>query len=178
MIGAGAGAASAVGSAAASGVGSLVTGILFGGFNPKYSKEHGRKIRYIQQKYAEAYGDSASGNGDPNTIIHNADPNSKLKMTTDGLRPANPFPDERAYEDALMMNFHPTPGHQGKYCASHATVSVGVIIQYQKNRCVDFDSVIVCDGYCQLFLAFYLTFAKSQEEQDICPWGCVCREAK
>ena len=141
MIGASAGAASAVGSAAASGVGSLVSGILFGGFNPKYSKEHCRKMRYIQQKYAEAYGDSASGNGDPNTIIHNADPNSKLKMTADGLRPANPFPDERAYDDALMMNFHPTPGHQGKFCASHATVSVGVIIQYQKNRYVPLEFI-------------------------------------
>ena len=131
---AGASAASAVGSAAASGVGSLVSGILFGGFNPKYKKEHCKKIRYIQQKYAEAYGEGGSGDGDLNSIIHSADPNSKLKMTPDGLRPANPFPDERAFDDALMMNFHPSAGHQGKFCASHANVSIGVIIQYQINR--------------------------------------------
>lgn len=134
MIGASASAAGAVGSAAASGVTSLVSGILFGNFNPNYKKEHQRKMRYIQQKYAEAYGESGSGDGDPNTIIHNRDPNSKLKMAIDGVKPANPFPDERAFEDALSMTFQPTPGHQGKFCASHASVSVGKIIQYQVDR--------------------------------------------
>lgn len=136
MLGASAGAsaASAVGSAAANGVGSLVSGILFGGFNPKYKKEHCKKMRYIQQKYAAAYTEGGSSEGDPNSVIHKADPNSKLKMTPDGQRPANPFPDERAFEDALTMSFHPSPGHQGKFCASHATVSIGVIIQYQVNR--------------------------------------------
>jgi hypothetical protein len=28
-------------------------------------------------------------------------------MTPDGLKPANPFPDERAFDDALVMNFYP-----------------------------------------------------------------------
>lgn len=138
MIGASAGAsaASAVGSAAANGVGALVSGVLFGGFNPRYSKEHCKKMRYIQQKYAEAYGDSGCGDGDPNTIIHNCDANSKLKMTPEGARPANPFPDERAFDEALTTSFHPSPGHQGKFCASHANASLGVIVQYQKNRCI------------------------------------------
>ena len=67
-------------------------------------------------------------------------------MTPDGKRPANPFPDERAFEDSLQMNFHPgkTPirlcdlhnmcvvsGHQGRFVASHAMAAIGVIIDYQ-----------------------------------------------
>lgn len=55
-------------------------------------------------------------------------------MTPDGLKPANPFPDERAFDDALVMNFYPVPGHQGKFCASHAKAALGVIIEYQNQR--------------------------------------------
>jgi hypothetical protein len=28
-------------------------------------------------------------------------------MNPDGTKPANPYIDERAFEDALQMNFHP-----------------------------------------------------------------------
>lgn len=55
-------------------------------------------------------------------------------MTPDGLKPANPFADERAFDDALVMNFYPVPGHQGKFCASHAKAALGVIIEYQNQR--------------------------------------------
>lgn len=47
-------------SGVASTVGSSIeyaaVGLLFGGFNPKYKKEERKKIRYIQSKYAQAYG--------------------------------------------------------------------------------------------------------------------------
>lgn len=62
------------------------------------------------------------------------DNDSRLKMTPDGLKPANPFGDERAFDDALVMNFYPVPGHQGKFCASHAKASIGVILEYQNQR--------------------------------------------
>lgn len=41
------------------------------------------------------------------THILHLDPNSKLLMNSTGTKPLNPFPDERAYEDSLVMNFHP-----------------------------------------------------------------------
>ena len=65
------------------------------------------------------------------------------------MKPANCFVDERAFDDALMMNFHPgndcfcvvtttnlsiVPGHQGKFCASHAKAALGMIIEYQNQR--------------------------------------------
>ena len=40
-------------------------------------------------------------------IFLGLDPNSRLLMATDGLRPANPFQDEPQFEESLMMNFHP-----------------------------------------------------------------------
>ena len=55
-------------------------------------------------------------------------------MTDDGVRPANPFPDERAFEDSLQMNFHPVSGHQGRFVASHAMTCIGVVIDYQVQR--------------------------------------------
>jgi hypothetical protein len=69
-------------------------------------------------------------------------------MTPDGMKPANPFGDERAFDDALVMNFYPgdfptfalsslislVPGHQGKFCASHAKAALGFIIEYQNQR--------------------------------------------
>jgi hypothetical protein len=62
------------------------------------------------------------------------DPNSKLLMNSAGKKPANPFPDERAFEDSLIVNFHPISGHQGRFVASHVLVSIGVINDYQNNR--------------------------------------------
>lgn len=38
--------------------------------------------------------------------IH-VDPNSKLLMAPDGMKPANPFQDEPQFEESLQMNFHP-----------------------------------------------------------------------
>lgn len=117
------GATAAVGSLAASAGSSAfskIAGELFGSFNPKYKKLDRKRMRYIQNKYARAYG--SSGEDDPNQVITSVDNDSKLKMTDDGLKPANPFADERAFDDALTMNFYPVPGHQGKFCASHAKV--------------------------------------------------------
>ncbi len=74
-------------------------------------------------------------------------------MDVSGRKPVNPFPDERAFEDSLVMNFHPgtlsdlfrlycgniynlcvVPGHQGRFAASHAMTCIGTIIDYQNNR--------------------------------------------
>jgi hypothetical protein len=55
-------------------------------------------------------------------------------MNSAGKKPANPFPDERAFEDSLIVNFHPISGHQGRFVASHVLVSIGVINDYQNNR--------------------------------------------
>ncbi len=85
------------------------------------------------------------------TINALTDPNSKLLMDAAGRKPVNPFPDERAFEDSLVMNFHPgtffaffllgfsnilcvVPGHQGRFAASHAMTCIGTIIDYQNNR--------------------------------------------
>jgi hypothetical protein len=150
-----AGAAGSVAASAGSAAFSKIAGEIFGSFNPKYKKLHRQRMRYIQKKYARAYGGSAgaSGEDDANEIITSIDSQSRLKMSDDGMKPANPFPDERAFDDALMMHFYPgkatshlhklycnicgicqVPGHQGKFCASHAKAALGVIIEYQNQR--------------------------------------------
>ena len=35
------------------------------------------------------------------------DPGNRLLMDLEGRKPANPFPDERSFEDSLQLNFHP-----------------------------------------------------------------------
>lgn len=40
----------------------------FPGFNPKYKKEDQKRMRYIQLKYAQAYGDQ--GVESPDVVIH------------------------------------------------------------------------------------------------------------
>ena len=40
--------------------------VLFADFNPNYKKEDRKRMRYIQGKYAQAYGDSSD---DPNSVI-------------------------------------------------------------------------------------------------------------
>jgi hypothetical protein len=40
-------------------------------------------------------------------ILYILDANSKLLMDEMGIRPANPFPDEKAYEDSLNISFYP-----------------------------------------------------------------------
>lgn len=55
-------------------------------------------------------------------------------MDPAGKKPANPFPDERSFEDSLVMNFHPVSGHQGRFAASHVLTSIGVINDYQNQR--------------------------------------------
>eukprot|EP01034_Spumella_vulgaris_P034722 gene34722-42829_t len=104
-----------------------------GNFNPDYKKEARKQMRYIQQKYSLAYGGGLSGE-DPCAVIQKIDPNCKLLMTPNGNKPANPFPDERAFEDSLNMNFHPVSGHQGRFVASHAMAAIGAIIDYQNIR--------------------------------------------
>ena len=37
-------------------IGEIATAIFWGSFNPKYNKEDRRRIRYIQNKYCQAYG--------------------------------------------------------------------------------------------------------------------------
>lgn len=123
---------SAASSAASSVFSQVLVSILFGNFNPEYNREARRRMRYIQQKFAMAY--SSSATEDANSVIHSIDVNSKLLMNPAGTRPANPFPDERAFEDSLMINFYPVPGHQGRFVASHAIPCLGVIIDYQNNR--------------------------------------------
>ena len=35
------------------------------------------------------------------------DTGNRLLMDLEGRKPANPFPDERSFEDSLQLNFHP-----------------------------------------------------------------------
>lgn len=55
-------------------------------------------------------------------------------MDAAGKKPANPFPDERAWEDSLVTNFHPVSGHQGRFVASHVLTCIGMINDYQNHR--------------------------------------------
>jgi hypothetical protein len=113
-------------------VASGVYGLIFGNFNPDYSKENQKRMRYIQQKYAQAYSDS--GGEDPNLVIAEQDQASKLKMSADGKRPANPFPDERSFDDSLKRQTNRVAGHEGRFAASHALTSIGTVIEYQVQR--------------------------------------------
>jgi hypothetical protein len=109
-----------------------VYSLVFGNFNPDYSKENQKRMRYIQQKYAQAYSDS--GGDDPNVVITEQDQASKLKMGADGKRPANPFPDERSFDDSLKRQTNRVAGHEGRFAASHALTAIGTIIEYQVQR--------------------------------------------
>lgn len=120
------GAASGVGRVA----GAALSAIVFGSFNPGYKKENQRRMRYIQSKYAKAYAGGAVDDYD--TIIKRIDPNSKIRMTDD--RPANPFPNERAFEESLEISYTPISGHQGRFAASHALKCQAEICQYQLQR--------------------------------------------
>jgi hypothetical protein len=99
------GVASGVVSATGNALGEVATAIFWGSFNPKYSKEDQRRMRYIQAKYCQAYADINSGSSnnnnnssssgaanDRNAVISAIDPNSRLKMSDDGVKSANPFP--------------------------------------------------------------------------------------
>ena len=44
---------------------------------------------------------------DFDVIIQRIDKNSKLRMTEGGTRPANPFPDEKSFEESLEMTYFP-----------------------------------------------------------------------
>ena len=118
------------------GAGSMVTkkvlNVVFGNFNPEYSKEDQRRMRYIQSKYAMAYAES--GGDEPNTVITEQDPNSKLKLTVNGRKPANPYPDERSFEDSLQFGSNHRSGHDGRFAVSHALTSIGKLIEYQCQR--------------------------------------------
>ena len=62
------GGVSAAGSASSAVASHLISAILTGNFNPEYNKLHRKKMRYIQQKYALAYG-GGQGGEDPYAII-------------------------------------------------------------------------------------------------------------
>ena len=55
-------------------------------------------------------------------------------MDASGRKPANPFSCERQFEESLHFEVNPIPGHQGRFCASHAHLSIGKVIEYQKQR--------------------------------------------
>ena len=40
-------------------------------------------------------------------IIKRIDPNSRLRMVEEGARPANPFPNEKAFEESLEISYYP-----------------------------------------------------------------------
>jgi hypothetical protein len=112
---------------------SAVLSYLMGTYNPHYKKQDRKRMRYIQRKYAMAYGGGVTGE-DAGAIIHQIDPSSKLLMTDDGAAPLNPYNDESAFDDALIPNFHPVSGHQGRFVGSHAMPAIGCIIDYQTQR--------------------------------------------
>ena len=45
-------------------------------------------------------------------IVLLSDPGNRLLMDLEGRKPANPFPDERSFEDSLQLNFHPGMNHE------------------------------------------------------------------
>ena len=45
--------------------------------------------------------------GDFDAIILSIDPLSKIRMSDNGKRPANPYPDEKTFDEALEMNYYP-----------------------------------------------------------------------
>lgn len=128
-------------------------------------------MRYIQSKYSKAYG--TIDTNDPSSIITKIDPNSKILMAPDGKKPANPFPDERSYEESLIMNFHPISGHQGRFSASHSLSCIGAIIDYQVKRLTNTYIPGISPGkgkpndYINLFLDEIKTWLRTQLNQDI-----------
>jgi hypothetical protein len=55
-------------------------------------------------------------------------------MSVDGKKPANPFQDERAFDESLHITFHPVSGHEGRFAASHALTSIGKLTEYQASQ--------------------------------------------
>lgn len=58
----------AIGGATKAVTNQLVTSLFFGSFNKEYKQEDQKRMRYIQSKYAQAYG--SKGGEDPETVIH------------------------------------------------------------------------------------------------------------
>ena len=99
-----------------------------------------------------------AGGEDYDTVIQRIDPNSKLRMADAGAKPANPFPNEQAFEESLEVSHfagmfaetiptlalfmfipyipptYAVSGHQGRFAASHAMACQGKICQYQIQR--------------------------------------------
>lgn len=124
-----AGLATGATSVASAGLSTLVSAgiqsFIFGNYNPKYNKKNRKRMRHIQRKYLLAYKSNS---------FEDIDPCSRLILTQDGTKPANPFQDETQYEESLLMNFYPVSGHQGRFAASHAMQSIGMINDYQNIR--------------------------------------------
>mmetsp|Transcript_31326 Transcript_31326/g.40294 ORF Transcript_31326/g.40294 Transcript_31326/m.40294 type:complete len:261 (-) Transcript_31326:1591-2373(-) len=106
-----------------------VNSVLFGNWNCEYSRENQRRMRYLQQKYLEAYQDAR-----PSGTESALEPLNKLNLTIDGKRPANPFHDVHAWDNALQMPSDLMAGHQGRWTASHARLCLGRMIEYQIQR--------------------------------------------
>ena len=70
-------AVAAGGSAMSTVVSQIIIRILSGTFNPSYSKEDRRRMRYIQKKYALAY-QSESGGDDSTAVISSIGNNSPI----------------------------------------------------------------------------------------------------
>ena len=96
-----------------------------------YSRGDQQRMRYIRQKYIEAYG-SAQLSGDP-AMCQPA--NSRLRMVEDGSRPANGFSDWNRFEASLEVASFTRPEQQnGRYTASHALPLISTIVEYQRQR--------------------------------------------
>lgn len=65
-----------------------VNSVLFGNWNAEYTRENQRRMLYLQEKYIEAYQEGRPAGTSAESIL---EPTNRLQMTTDGLRPANPF---------------------------------------------------------------------------------------
>lgn len=89
-------------------------------------------MRYIQRKYVQAYGQEPGE--DINQVIASQNDRSRIKMSPRGYHPANPFRDERAFEEALQPSLAPRRGRQGRFAASHAYAAIGRIVEYQIQR--------------------------------------------
>lgn len=105
-------------------------------FNPAYNKQDQRRMQYILSKYAEVYGLSGRIYEEPNQAVQEIDADSKLLMTEDMKKPANPFRNIHDYDHSLMLTRLHTRagGHNGRFLATHAMPAIGAIIEFQLKR--------------------------------------------
>jgi hypothetical protein len=93
-------------------------------------------MHYILCKYAEVYGNNDRVYDDPNLAMAEFDPDSKIRMTDDMMKPLNPFKTIHEFDQSLMLSrYHfRQGGHNGRFLVTHALPAIGAIIEFQHSR--------------------------------------------